>query len=201
MSRAFYRLATLLAAPGFAIAFAMIAVSGPAPRLLWNSSASAPVGLYLVHVGARARRGAFVAVMPPPRLAAFMVRRRYLGENVPLLKRVAATAGARVCNAQGIISINGIARSIAHARDREGRALPGWVGCRTLERGELFLLNAPADSFDSRYFGPLSSRTVIGIATPILTRAAPDAPWRWRRDATAQTDEEKNRCISVNSAR
>ena len=68
MSRAFYRLATLLAAPGFAIAFAMIAVSGPAPRLLWNSSASAPVGLYLVHVGARARRGAFVAVMPPPRL-------------------------------------------------------------------------------------------------------------------------------------
>lgn len=190
MSRAFYRRATLSAAAGFAIAFAAIAAIEPRARLLWNSSASAPVGLYRVHVGARPRRGIFVAVMPPPELCAFMVRRRYLGENTPLIKRVAATTGARVCRAGAIISINGVARAAALAQDREGRALPGWSGCRTLERGELFLLNAPADSFDSRYFGPLSDQTMIGTVTPILTRAAPDAPWRWHDNAAVHADKE-----------
>jgi len=190
MSRAFYRRATLSAAAGVAIAFAATAAIGPRARLLWNSSASAPVGLYLVHVGARPRRGVFVALMPPPGLAAFMVRRRYLGVNVPLLKRVAATAGARVCRADDLITIDGVARATARAHDRAGRALPGWGGCRALEQGELFLLNAPADSFDSRYFGPLSDQSVIGTATPILTRAAPDAPWRWHDDATVHADKE-----------
>ncbi len=36
------------------------------------------------------------------------------------------------------------------------------------------------DSLDGRYFGPLAVSTVLGRATPILTRDAPNAPLQWR---------------------
>src|SRR3546814_1910708 len=41
---------------------------------------------------------------------------------------------------------------IARARDRAGRPLPAWFGCRKLRSGELFTMNPAApDSFDGRY--------------------------------------------------
>ena len=62
-----------------------------------------------------------------------------------------------------------------------GRPLPAWRGCRTLRRGDIFLLNPSApDSFDGRYFGALPASALLGRATPILTRDAPDKPLRWR---------------------
>jgi type IV secretory pathway protease TraF len=58
----------------------------------------------------------------------------------------------------------------ARARDRRGRVLPSWQGCRTLAQGEVFLMNwdEPA-SLDSRYFGPLSLTTIAGRAEPVWT--------------------------------
>ena len=52
---------------------------------------------------------------------------------------------------------------------------------RHLRAGELLMLNPDhADSMDGRYFGPLPASTVLGRATPILTRNTPDAPLTWR---------------------
>ncbi len=190
MSRALYRHATLISAAAFAVGIIATAAEEPHPRLLWNSSASAPVGLYRVHVGNRPQRGAFAAILPPPALAGFMVRRRYLGKDAPMLKRVVAMAGDRVCRTGIVISINGDARAIARMRDHAGRVLPSWSGCRTLEQGELFLLNTPPDSFDSRYFGPLSDQMAIGAAMPIITRARQGSSWCWRCDPTARFARE-----------
>jgi type IV secretory pathway protease TraF len=48
--------------------------------------------------------------------------------------------------------------------------LPHWDGCRTLQADELFLLMAAVpDSFDSRYFGPVSLSAVIGRLVPLWT--------------------------------
>ncbi|HTV66965.1 MAG TPA: S26 family signal peptidase, partial [Rhizobiaceae bacterium] len=56
-------------------------------------------------------------------------------------------------------------------RDRVGRALPDWQGCRTLDASEIFVMNtAAADSLDGRYFGPLPLTTIVGRADPIWTR-------------------------------
>lgn len=44
MTRRFYARATVFAASAFAISFAVIAITDPLPRVVWNASASAPRG-------------------------------------------------------------------------------------------------------------------------------------------------------------
>ncbi|GLI98012.1 S26 family signal peptidase [Sphingobium sp. BS19] len=174
-----YCLATTLAAAVFSLLFLLVVTFQPQPRLLWNASASAPIGLYRIHPGASPTPGRFAAIMPPPAISRLMAKRHYLAEGTPLLKKIAATAGARVCRTGLTITINGRQAAIARVQDQRGRALPIWCGCRTLQSGEMFLLNAAPDSFDGRYFGPVSARSLIGMATPILTRETANAPLRW----------------------
>jgi conjugative transfer signal peptidase TraF len=181
MTRRFYVRATAIAASGFAVAFVAVAVLHPAPRILWNASASAPLGLYRIKPERNAPLGALVAVTPPERLARWMAERRYLGLGAPLLKHVAAKSGQRICRIGGVVSVESRPVAVARERDRLGRPLPVWRGCRTLATGELLLLNpAVPDSFDGRYFGPLPASAVIGRAVPILTRDAPGSPLVWR---------------------
>lgn len=181
MTRRFYVRATAVAAASFALSFAAIAVTDPLPRLVWNASASAPIGLYRVLPDTDPPLGTLVAVAPPQRLGRWMAVRGYLGENVPLLKHVVAKAGQHICRIGAVVNIDGRAVVVALERDRLGRPLPVWRGCRTLKAGELLLLNpAHADSLDGRYFGPLPASAVLGRADPILTRTTPEAPLIWR---------------------
>lgn len=139
------------------------------PRVLFNTTLSAPIGFYLVSPG-RYRVGDLVAVAPPPALARWLAARRYLPANVPLLKRVAAVEGQLVCGKDGDLSIDG--RWVARAKpsDRWGRPLPRFSECRRLIDDEVFFVNADAPtSLDSRYFGPLPARGVIGAARPVWT--------------------------------
>ena len=152
----------------------------PAPRLLWNASQSAPVGLYRIDPGAAPVVGDWVAIEPPADLAAYMARRKYQPRGVPLIKRVAALPGARVCRSGVFVTVDGRAVARALARDRADRLLPVWLGCRIVRPREIFLINAAPDSLDGRYFGPLPTTGLLGTAHPILTRGAPGAPLRWR---------------------
>ena len=166
---------------GAVIGFTLVAAVLPLPKLLiWNASASAPIGLYRINPFARPAVGDMVAVAPPPALARFMAERHYLPVGVPLLKHVAARPGALICRGDGAVTIDGRTVAIAHPTDSQGRPLPAWRGCRVLRTNELFLLNAAPDSLDGRYFGPIPASGLIGRATPILTRDTPNAPLRWR---------------------
>ncbi|MDB5577740.1 MAG: putative conjugal transfer protein [Bradyrhizobium sp.] len=143
----------------------------PAPRLIWNASASVPIGLYALHRGSVPRVGSLVAIMPPASLGGYMAQRHYLPLGLPLLKHVAAQGGQRVCRNDRRILIDGRAAGIALDRDRRGRLLPVWSGCATLTAGQVFVMNADIpDSFDGRYFGVLPSSTIAGRLTPIWTR-------------------------------
>src|SRR3546814_8827768 len=76
---------------GAVIGVTLVAAVLPLPKLLlWNASASAPIGLYRINPFARPAVGDMVAVAPPPALARFMAERHYLPVGVPLLKHVAA---------------------------------------------------------------------------------------------------------------
>jgi conjugative transfer signal peptidase TraF len=181
MTRRFCICATAVAASAFAVSFAAIAITDPLPRVIWNASASAPLGLYRIQPDRDPALGALVAVAPPEPLSRWMAGRGYLGDGVPLLKYVAAKAGQRACRIGRTVSVDARPIAIALGHDRLGRPLPVWQGCRTLAADELLLLNPEhPDSLDSRYFGPLSASTVLGRAVPILTRDTSNAPLTWR---------------------
>lgn len=142
----------------------------PAPRLVWNSSASAPIGLWRVHPKARFGIGDMVLVATPKSVRRLAAVRHYLPANVPLLKRVVAKDGDSVCAFGPDIYNNGRWIAQRHAADSEGRPLPWWSGCEYLRGGRIFLLMDAADSFDGRYFGPVDEASVIGKATPLWLR-------------------------------
>lgn len=170
-----------LSACGFA-ALAWAAFVQPLPRLIYNPSDSVAVGWYGVDpLNRRADSlprplpvGSIVLVPLPTAAAALAAQRGYLPMRVPLLKRVGAVAPQEVCIASGIVRIDGVPTAAVLRADRLGRSLPSWQQCRRLESGELFLLSVtnPA-SFDSRYFGPVSASTVIGIAHPVWLEPRP----------------------------
>jgi len=172
MTRNRYLFVTVFAAATFAGLSAIVAIIAPPPLLIWNASASAPIGLYRIHADHDPAIGALVAVTPPEHLARWLSARGYLPEGVPLLKHVAAKAGQRVCRIGAVVSVDARPVATARARDGQGRPLPVWQGCHTLQPGELLLLNpAHPDSLDGRYFGPLPASAVIGRATPVWLRA------------------------------
>jgi conjugative transfer signal peptidase TraF len=145
-------------------------VERPHLRLAWNVSPSVPLGLYRIVPGALVEIGDVVVVRPPRALADFMDKRHYVERGALLIKPVAARAGARVCRRGLVVAIDGRRVATALRADRLGRRLPTWSGCRTLTRGELFLI-APArpDSFDSRYFGRVPVSAIVGRAVPVWT--------------------------------
>ncbi|WP_395443821.1 S26 family signal peptidase [Caulobacter sp. UC70_42] len=143
-----------------------------APRLLLNTTASAPEGFYWVTPG-RFAIGDLVAVRPPPPLARWMAKRGYLPANVPLLKVFAAGPGQQVCGTTEGLFIDGQWLARAKYSDRLGRPLPAYRGCKSIAVDEILIVNGRApDSLDSRYFGPIPARGVIGRARPVLTWGA-----------------------------
>jgi conjugative transfer signal peptidase TraF len=150
---------------------------------VWNATASVPTGLYAIRGKASLHVGERVAIEPPLPLRRLLAERGYLPTGVPLIKRIAAVSGQRVCRFGHGVTIDGAFVGVARARDRLGRPLPVWFGCQTLRSGELFVMNPAApDSFDGRYFGPLRLDTVIGRATPVWTDEAGDGRHVWFAD-------------------
>jgi len=175
-----YRLQIVLTPRGmgsFAVAFALcgyLATPSGTPdraRIVWNVTASAPIGLYAVRRDRTFIRGDLVLVIPPPSTAKFAAQRDYLPPGVPLVKRIAAMAGDTIC-AQGTgIFIDGQIVAARLSSDGEGRPLPTWNGCRTLGQDEVFLLMKDVrTSYDGRYFGPTNTSQIIGRLEPIWTR-------------------------------
>lgn len=144
----------------------------PPTLLVWNASASAPVGLYRLSAGPAARRGDMVVAWTPQPARGLAARRHYLPANVPLVKRVAAVTGDRVCAAESSVSINGRRVATRLRSDAAGRPMPWWSGCRRLRDGEYFLLMEHASSFDGRYFGVTGSSQLVGRAELLWAKPA-----------------------------
>jgi type IV secretory pathway protease TraF len=141
--------------------------AGGASPLLINESSSLARGVYRRLPVAEPGRGAIVAVDPPAEVRAYLSG---LGAppDLPLLKRVVAVGGDRVCREGARVTGPGFAVR-ALAADRRGVGLPEWTGCRRLGRSEVFLLGDGVASFDSRYFGPVGLDRIRGVYTEVWT--------------------------------
>ncbi|SFO01140.1 conjugative transfer signal peptidase TraF [Mesorhizobium sp. NFR06] len=150
-------------------------------KLVWNASASAPIGFYTVDFNGSFEVGDLVVVSAPETLAVFLAERGYLPKGVPLVKRVLAVPGQTVCRTGLKITVGAIDVGAALERDRAGRDLPIWQGCQRVSTGELFLMNWQVrDSLDGRYFGLTSTNSIIGRAVPLWTDEEGYGHFQWR---------------------
>ncbi len=149
-----------LLACGAALAAAVL-VAHPRDAFLYNHSPSMPVGLYARTVAPLAA-GAIVTVRARD-VAPIMARDRgFDGEGHRFIKRIVAVGGDLVCMADEHLTVN--AQPVAAI----GSVLPAsgpapWDGCRRLSADEALLLGDAPDSFDGRYWGPISIRQIEGV--------------------------------------
>ena len=155
------------------VAACLALAAPPRPAILWNTTASVPVGLYGLSPARTLRPGDLVVVRPDPALARTLAEAGWLPAGVPLLKPVAARAGDTVCRVRERVLISGREVAVALTHDARGRLLPRWSGCRRLGPDEVFLLSPAPGSLDGRYFGPTDRRSIRARAAPIWT-ASPE---------------------------
>lgn len=161
-------IALLLLSGAAFIALGYACLNRPHPMLVYNASTSVPKGWYRINAASPFKPGDWVLVRLPANASTLAMQRGYLPTTVPLLKPVAAVAPQRVCVEQQNVIVDGkvVAKQLRH--DRLGRPLPAWHACRRLSEDELLLLStSSAESFDSRYFGPVRINAVIGRALPL----------------------------------
>ncbi|MBK7991574.1 MAG: S26 family signal peptidase [Rhodoferax sp.] len=170
----------LVVLTGLAAAVAALTVPMLVPfqvRIVYNPSDSVARGWYLIAPmtnPSALQPGRVVLARLPAGAAAFAAQRGYLPESVPILKRVGAVAPQSVCVQDRLVRIDGIAVATVRTHDGAHRPMLFWSRCRPLMGGELFLLSSTnLASFDSRYFGPIDTASVLGVAHPLWTTEVP----------------------------
>jgi len=158
----------------------LVSVSPPllsASGLRINLSASMPRGLYkITPVDRPLKKGDLIAACAPYSAVLLGRERGYLGPGAcpgsgePVLKLIAAVEGDAVTIVRSQVFVNGslLPKSQCLTEDRAGRRLDRWkVKHYTLQPNMLWLYAPSPRSWDSRYWGPVLVRSVIGLALPV----------------------------------
>jgi conjugative transfer signal peptidase TraF len=153
----FFGLAALLAGA--------ITVAQLPNQILYNPSPSIPRGFYL-RTNNTVEIGAIVTVRAIDAAPAYARERDFTDPTDRFIKRVAAVDRDEVCTDGPRMTINDGEPFRRAERDSEGRELPRWSGCRALQN-EVLLLGDTPDSFDGRYWGPISVDDIEGVWKPI----------------------------------
>lgn len=156
----------LICAAGISAALTAISVHPPSHYLIWNTTESAPKGLYLLKNSPLTPSGWAVLSANSP-AAEWISDHGYLAADWPILKQVRAQSGDKICRDQDAVFINGKRVATALKSAPNGKILPNWTGCLTLNEDEVFLLNPHPRSLDGRYFGPTNLRDIEGSAALI----------------------------------
>lgn len=164
------RRTTLIVASLAASLIGLSSLLGSADILIWNRTASAPIGLYWKSDDPLTLNG-WAVVSAESSAAIWASEHGFAGTDWPLIKRVRGLSRDTVCRDGSRILINGAEAAQALERDEAGRNLPRWQGCRTLGAHEVFLLNDDPRSLDGRYFGVTNLNDITGSATLL---------WAWR---------------------
>ncbi|MCU0839876.1 MAG: S26 family signal peptidase [Rhodospirillales bacterium] len=158
------------AAIGGIAAIAVAAELWGRQQILYNHSPSLPEGFYVRTSADRPAVGTLVRFPVPETVRAYARQRGADEEHASFLKPVIAGAGDHVCIRGDRFILNGRDVGAVAAHDSAGRPLPRWRECRALVTGELFVYaDHVANSFDSRYYGPIRTDAVTGVYTPLWT--------------------------------
>jgi conjugative transfer signal peptidase TraF len=157
----------MLAMAAIGIAFlAMKSLINPVPLVIWNASESVPIGWYFV-AKHQPKIGEIAVIKPVDWVQIYASSRGYLPQDVWLLKPIYAVHPAIICRFGSHVFVDGKHVAKAKTMDKMHRVLPVWKGCKALSSTQHFVIGRHRDSFDSRYFGPIENRQVIGTAFPL----------------------------------
>lgn len=135
-------------------------------RLIYNYTDSLPHGFYFLEKST-ITKGALIAFIPPENIRKIMTERGYLKDDGYLMKYVAAEPGDSVSTTGHRLVINGDDFGQILPYDQQGRVLPKFHFNGRLKQDYLVAVKGKANSFDSRYYGPIRKENVIGIAQPL----------------------------------
>ena len=148
----------------------------PKPKLLYNPSASAPIGWYKLVNTSTLKVGDQVAAYAPDWARKLADERHYLPYEYPLIKTIWARSGATICSKNHRVSLPNHPVIISLSQDSLGRDMPKLSGCFTLQTDEFFLVSPDVqDGYDSRYFGAVRGRDILGkvkyLGNPKITHS------------------------------
>jgi conjugative transfer signal peptidase TraF len=135
-----------------------------------NYSASEPVGFYYkTQFDGCLQKGELVFLEVPRQARPYLWGRGWMRPGELLLKNVGAIAGDQILITTTAIYINEKYIGPIRKRDSQNRPLPVLRGNFEIEPGNFLPIatNRP-NSFDGRYFGPVSQCLIRGKAKPIL---------------------------------
>jgi conjugative transfer signal peptidase TraF len=146
-----------------------------------NLTNSVPMGLYRV---SSAQHATYVAFCLSEYAGNLSVQRGYRPSGscpdggAPFVKRVVAVSGDHVHLNQSGIAVNEVLlpNTRVRSQDRAGRPLQAWPsGDYTVCAGDLWVASTyNSYSYDSRYFGPISSEEILYGLESVLTLNAPE---------------------------
>jgi conjugative transfer signal peptidase TraF len=135
--------------------------------ILMNVSASEPEGIYRLTNDAP-MKGSLITFMVPAAVHPFVEAHLTYLEKTPILKEIIASTGDTVCARDQALWINGFSVGNIHRHTPAGVPLPQWRECRALRAGEYFVFSDKIpNSFDSRYYGPISRPDILGVYKPL----------------------------------
>jgi len=138
------------------------------PLIIYNATDSLPHGIYRVIKQQNYKRGDLIVFPVPEQVRRLVIQRDWLKPDSYLIKTVAAINGDNVWITCGQVFVNGKSFGAIKKKDRQGLPLPSLAFKDKLSAGKIAVFQRSDDSFDSRYFGPIDERDIIGKAVPIL---------------------------------
>jgi len=137
------------------------------PLIIYNATDSLPHGIYRVIKQQNYKRGDLIVFPVPEQVRRLVLERGWLKPESYLIKPVAAKTGDDMWITCGQVFVNGKPFGTIKKQDRQGLPLPSLVFNDALSPGKIAVLQRSDDSFDSRYFGMIDERDIIGRAVPI----------------------------------
>ena len=138
------------------------------PFLYWNHTESEPKGLYLAVPGS-IQKGDLVVMKVPDHMKDICYGRGWMKENETMLKTVAALERDWYEVRDREFFVNGVRIGFISETDSHGLPLPQLKAGKYVVEADFFLpiANQKANSFDGRYFGPVSKNLIVAKVVPI----------------------------------
>lgn len=147
------------------LAFAAIVLRYFGFGITYQVSASMPKGFYLIMPSSLFYRGEAVVFKAPDYVRGELIHHHWIPDDGMMMKKITAMPGDDVCYQSNWLLLPHGKRLPIYHYYAPGKRLPRYYFCGQLPKNNYLLTSDRAKrSFDSRYFGPVSNRLILGKA-------------------------------------